>query len=328
MKRLVAVGLAATFLVAACNNSAEEETLVIYSGRAEELVADLFTSFTEETGIQVEVRYAGSTDLAATLLEEGENTTADVFFSQDPASLGAVGEMLAPLPAGVLDLVDPKFSDRSGRWVGVSGRVRTFIYHTGAGIDPPATLDDVTDPMWRGQIGVAPTNASFLAFMAAMILERGEDATLEWLEALAANNPQDFPNNATMVEAADNGEILGGLTNHYYLHRLQAEGAGTGAENWYIPDGGLGTLMMPAGVGILSTANSPDAALRFAEYLLSEEAQQFFAEETFEIPLVAGVASAPGVPAVDDIRTPDIDLSRLADVLEDATRLVAQAGLV
>lgn len=328
MKRPIAIGLAIALVMAACGDSSEKETLVIYSGRAEELVADLFADFTETTGIQLEVRYAGSTDLAATLLEERDNTTADVFFSQDPASLGAVAEMLSPLPDDILALVDPRFSDRTARWVGVSGRVRSFIYHTDSGIDPPATLDDVTDPEWAGQIGVAPTNSSFLAFVAAMILERGEAATLAWLQALAANNPQDFPNNATMVEAADNGEIMGGLTNHYYLHRLQAEGAGLGAENWYIPDGGVGTLMMPAGVGILSATESSETALRFLEYLLSEAAQRFFAEETFEIPLVEGVSPAPGVPSADDIRIPDIDLSRLAEVLEDATRLVAQAGLV
>lgn len=329
MRRPIVLTLVIALVLGACASGSDEAgPLVIYSGRSEELVQPLIDEFVNDTGIQVQVRYAGSTDLAATLLEEGETTEADLFFSQDPASLGAVASMLIQLPPETLDLVDPRFADRNGRWVGTSGRVRTFVYNVDAGIDPPASIDELTDPRWSGQIGIAPTNSSFLAFVAAMILDRGEEATLRWLQELAANNPQDYPNNATIVEAADSGEILGGLTNHYYLLRLRAEGAGDHAENWYIPAGDVGTLVMPAGVGILSGTDKPDAAQTFVEYMLSPKAQSYFADEIFEFPVIAGVPSAPGTPSLDEINAPDIDLSRLAEVLEDATRLVAEAGLV
>jgi iron(III) transport system substrate-binding protein len=175
---------------------------------------------------------------------------------------------------------------------------------------------------------VAPTNGSFLAFVAAMILERGEEATLEWLKALAANQPLDYPKNSPIVAAADGGEIEGGLVNHYYLFRLRAEGAGQNAENWFIPAGDVGTLVMPAGAGILAGSDQSEAALRFVEYLLSNDAQTYFAKETFEFPLVPGVDPAVGLPRLEEINAPDIDLSRLAEFLDDATRLVAEAGLV
>lgn len=328
LQRLVPLALVAVILVAACTSADSEGPLVIYSGRSEDLVQPLIDQFENTTGIGVEVRYADSTELAATLLQEGEDTEADVFFAQDPASLGSISEMMSELPEEILEKVDSRFADRDGHWVGTSGRVRTFIYNTSTPIDLPQTIDDVTDPRWAGEVGVAPTNGSFLAFVSAMILERGESATLEWLEALAANDPQDYPKNSPIVAAADVGEIQGGLVNHYYLFRLRAEGEGNDSENWFIPAGDVGTLVMPAGAGIIDGTDMPEAAREFVEFLLSEEAQEYFTKETFEFPLIDGVASAEGVPAIDEITAPDIDLSKLHEVLPDATRLVSEAGLV
>jgi iron(III) transport system substrate-binding protein len=320
----------AGLLVAACAGQGDADgQLVVYSGRGEELVQPLIDDFSEQTGIEVEVRYGESPELAATLLQEGEGTEADIFYAQDPASLGSVSDMLSALPSEITEQVDPKFADRDDRWVGTSGRVRTFIYNTAAtDIELPQTIDDVIDPRWAGQLGIAPTNGSFLAFVAAMIQERGEEATLEWLTALAENDPTDYPGNSPIVAATDAGEIQGGLVNHYYIFRLRAEGAGENAENWFIPAGDVGSLVMPAGVGILDGTDKPDAARQFVEFLLSTEAQEYFATETFEFPLVEGVSSVEGLPALADIASPDIDLSGLADLLDDATRLVAEAGLV
>jgi len=301
---------------------------VVYSGRGEELVAPLLETFTAETGIEVEVRYGGSNELAATLIAEGEETEADVFFAQDPADLGSVAPMMSVLSDETLDLVDPKFRDRDGHWVGTSGRVRVVVYNTGTEIPLPQTIDDVTDPAWSSQLGIAPTNGSFLAFVAAMILERGEDGTRQWLEALAANDPVDFEGNAPIVEATDNGELEGGLVNHYYLLRRRAEGLGQNAENHFIPAGDVGSLVMPAGVGILSATARPEAAQEFVDFLLGSDAQSFFATDLYEYPMIQGVDSPEGIPALAEINAPDIDLSELAGVLDLATRLVAEAGLV
>jgi len=333
MKRLFPLLVIIVPVVAACgagngNTGEGDGPLIIYSGRSEELVQPLIDIFTEESGVDVEIRYSGSTELAATLLQEGESTDADVFFAQDPASLGSVAELMSVLPNTILDKVESKFADRDGLWVGTSGRVRTFVYNTDTDIELPQTIDDATDPRWAGQVGVAPTNGSFLAFVSAMILERGEDATLEWLQALAANDPQEYPKNSPIVAAADAGEIDGGLVNHYYLLRLRAEGEGTNSENWFIPAGDVGSLVMPAGAGIMSGTDKPESAQLFVEFLLSERAQVFFANETFEFPLLEGVDPAEGLPSIDEIATPDVDLSELAGVLGDATRLVAEAGLV
>ena len=302
--------------------------LVVYSGRAEELVGPLFEQFETESGIDLEIRYADSSELAATLLAEGEETAADLFFAQDPASLGAAAGLMATLPGETLDLVDERFHDRDGRWVGTSGRVRVVVHNTDIDLPLPETIDDATDPAWAGQMGVAPTNGSFLAFVSAMILERGEDGTRQWLEALAANDPVEFDGNAPIVEATDTGELGGGLVNHYYLLRLRAEGQGNNTENYFIPAGDVGSLVMPAGVGVMANTDSPEAAQAFVDFLLADEAQTFFATETFEFPLIDGVPQPDGVPPLSEIDAPDIDLSDLAGVLDQATRLVAEAGLV
>jgi iron(III) transport system substrate-binding protein len=316
--------------VVACggDGEAEEGPLVVYSGRSEELVAPLIEDFEAGSGMDVEVRFGDSGELAATLLAEGEDTEADVFFAQDPASLGAAAELMGGLPESTLGLVDARYRDTGGRWVGTSGRVRVVVYNTGSDVPLPQTIDDTVGPDWAGQLGVAPTNGSFLAFVSAMILERGEDGTRQWLEALAANDPVEFDGNAPIVEATDNGELSGGLVNHYYLLRLRAEGAGQSSENWFIPASDVGSLVMPAGAAITAGTTNPEGAQQFVDFLLSEEAQTYFATETFEYPLLEGVPAPEGAPPLAGINSPDVDLSELAGVLDLATRLVAEAGLV
>lgn len=328
MSLLVVLGV----VFAACGGSAgdSEGPLTVYSGRSEDLVAPLIEQFETETGIEVEVRYGNSTELAATLLAEGTSTDADVLFAQDPASLGAAGPLLATLPEDLLTLVPERFADGSGRWVGTSGRVRVLVYdsETVSADELPGSVDDLTDPRWNGVIAIAPTNGSFLAFVAAMILERGEEATLEWLEAIAEADPIDYPSNSPIVVAADAGEVAVGLVNHYYLFRLRAEGAGLRAENHFFDPGDVGGLVMPAGVGIVESSDRPDAARRFVEFLLGETSQRYFATETFEYPLVPGISPADGLPPIDSVIGPDIDLSDLSDALDRATDLVTRAGLL
>ncbi|MEE9298357.1 MAG: iron ABC transporter substrate-binding protein [Acidimicrobiia bacterium] len=324
--------VAALALVTASCSDASSTTLTVYSGRSENLVGPLFDRFTEETGIGLAVRYAGSTDLAATLREEGSNSPADVFFAQDPASLGAVAEagLLATLPDDLLGLVDPRFSDARGRWVGTSGRARVVVYDTTrlSPDDLPSTVFGFTEPEWAGRVGIAPTNGSFLAFVAAMIVIKGETATAAWLDGLAANHPGKYEKNSPIVAAVEGGEIETGLVNHYYLLRLQAEEGETAAANHFLANGGPGSLVMPAGAGVLATSDDRESAERLIEFLLSMEAQRYFAEETFEYPLVSGVEPVAGLPPLELLGAPALDLSALARALDRATDLVAEAGLL
>lgn len=310
----------------------EDGTLTVYSGRSEELVAPLIEQFEEETGVNVGVRYAGSSELAAAILEEGTNSPADVFFAQDPASLGtiALAGLFTELSDDIVGMVPERFSDSGSRWVGTSGRARVAVYDESI-VDPAELPDDengFANPEWRGRVAIAPTNGSFLSFVSAKILLEGEEATLAWLEGMAANQAPTYPKNSAIVAAVDEGQVETGLVNHYYRYRRAAEEGSTVAVNFFFPSSTAASLVMPAGAGILGSAENPEAAKAFIEFLLTREAQEYFAAETFEYPLVPEVEPFPGLPSIESITTPDIDLSLLATVLDRATDLVSQAGLL
>jgi iron(III) transport system substrate-binding protein len=307
-------------------------TLTVYSGREEELVAPLFDRFEQETGIEVEVRYGDSAELAATISEEGGNSPADVFFAQDPGSLGALEtqELLARLPDSVLNRVDDRFRDPDRHWVGTSGRVRVVVYNTDevSTDELPASVFDLTDPKWRGKIGIAPTNASFQAFVSAMILSLGEERTREWLEQLKANEPRFYEKNTPIVEAAAAGEIEVGLVNHYYLYLVKEEQPDAPVANHFLSGDDPGALVSVAGIGILDGSDQEDAARRFVEFLLSDDAQRFYVDEAeeAEYPLVAGIEPKEGLPALDELGGPQLELDDLGPQLERTLELLNEVG--
>lgn len=294
--------------------------LVIYSGRSENLVAPLIEKFEQETGITVEVRYGGTAEMAATILEEGDNSPADVFFAQDAGSLGALAQAgrLEKLPDEILNKVNARYRSPNGEWVGASGRARVLVYNTDQlqESDLPENVFGLTDPKWANQVGWAPTNASFQAFISAMRKLNGDDATRQWLEDMIANGVQSYDNNVAIVEAVGKGEIQLGLSNHYYLYRfLEEQGETFPARNYYFPDGGADALVNVAGAGIVNTTNQEELALRLVSFLLSDEAQQYFADETVEYPLVtADIKVNPLLKPLSELNPPQIDLSDLSDL--------------
>ena len=326
------LGAALLALAAAACGGGDEESLTVYSGRSAELIGPLLERFSEQSGIEVGVRYAGTAELAALLLEEGDRSPADVFIAQDAGALGAVqaAGLLAPLDDALLERLDPAFRSRQGEWVGLSGRVRVVVYNTEA-VDPaelPGSILDFVDPRWEGRIGWAPQNGSFQAWVTALRATQGEEAARAWLQAVRANGAVEYPNNTSIVQAAASGEIEVGFVNHYYLHRFLAEeGDGFGARNHYTAPGDVGTLVNVAGAGILASSGEPAAAERLLEFLLGEEAQRYYAEETFEYPLLPGVPSTAELPTIAELRPLDVDLSRLED-LEGTLRLLREVGVL
>ncbi len=311
------------------------QRLVIYSGRSESLIQPVIDDFSAVTGIEVEVRYGSTSEIAGLLLEEGENSPADLFYAQDPGGLGAVAAagLFADLTSDVLGKVPSRFADPDGKWVGISGRARTVVYNSELITDPAAQLpEDImgfTDPSWDGKIGWAPTNGSFQAMVTAMRAVWGDDQTSEWLQGIQANNPTVFPNNTPIVEAAGSGEITVGFVNHYYLYRFLAEDANFPAKNYFLPSGGPGSLIMVSGAGILDSAENHLNATRFLNYLLSDAGQQYFASQTYEYPVVDGVIISDGLAplAALDALAIDIPLGDLED-LQGTQDLLLELGII
>jgi iron(III) transport system substrate-binding protein len=333
--RLVGLLAVLALAAAACGGNGDggsDGTLTIYSGREEELVKPLFDRFEEETGINVEVRYGDSAELAATIAEEGGNTRADVFFAQDPGSLGAVetAGRLANLPDSILNRVDNRFRDPDRHWVGTSGRVRVVAYNTEelSPNDLPNSILDYTDPRWKGKIGFPPTNASFQAFVSAMILERGEERTRAWLEAIKANDPKLYERNTQVVEAVAAGEIDVGFVNHYYLYLVKEEQPDAPVANDFLPGEDPGALVSVAGAAVIEGSDQESEARQFVEFLLSDESQRFYVDEAeeAEYPLVDGIEPKEGLPPLSQLRGPQIELDDLGPQLERTLELLNEVG--
>ncbi|MDP2726324.1 MAG: extracellular solute-binding protein, partial [Dehalococcoidia bacterium] len=194
--------------------------------------------------------------------------------------------------------------------------------------DLPESIWGFTDPKWKGRIGWPPTNASFQAFVTAMRKLEGDARARQWLEGIQANSPKKYANNTAAIQAVASGEVQVAFINHYYLFgQLKEKGESFAARNYYPKKGDVGALLNVAGAGILSTAKDKKAAEAFVEYLLSEGAQRYFAEQTFEYPMVQGVATDPRIMPLSQIETPNIDLSDL-DALDGTLKLMRELGIL
>ncbi len=332
--RLALPAIASALVLAACGGTSDEadgddDPLTVYVGRDEELVAPLIEQFTEETGIEVEARYADTLELGATLLDEGEDSPANVFLSQDAGALGALSDagLLAELPEEITSAVAPELTSTDGTWVGVTGRARVIAYD-GEELDAdevPDSVEDFTAAEWEGRVGLPPGNASFQSFVTGFRVAEGEEAAQAWLEGMADNDLQSYERNGEVLEAVNTGQLDIGLINHYYWYQTAAE---VGEENMraqlkFAEAGDPGALVNVTGAGIVS--DHPDARA-FVEYLVSEAGQTYFVENTFEYPLVEGIDAPEGLPALADLQGPEIDLSDLAD-LETTVAMIDESGL-
>ena len=331
---LAAVVAALSFAAGAATAPTQSTSLTIYSGREQQLVKPIMDRFTRETGIELKIRYASSTSLATALVEEGRNSPADIYWSQEPGTLGLVGArgLLARLPQATVGKVPARFSTRSRRWVGTSGRSRVLVYNTNElrESDLPASVWGLSNARWKGKIGIAPTNASFQAFLGATIRLFGEARVRAWLRGLEANDVRFYPNNTTVVQAVGRGDIEVGLVNHYYIYNLLAETPDLPVRNHWFRDGDPGNLVLAAGVGIVASTQKATTAQRFVDFLLSKTGQRLIARGpgAAEYPLVKGVPRRPGLRPLDSIKGPKYNLGRLSADLTPAVRMLLEEGFI
>ena len=337
MKRLL---LLLTFLalalgIAACGDDGESGSdaggeLTVYSGRNQDLVGELLERYQKETGTKLEIRYSNSADLAATLIEEGDNSPADVFFSQDAGALGALQKegLLAQLPETITGEVDERYRSTKGEWVGFSARARVIAYDKRElkESDLPKSVLDLTKKEWKGRVGWAPTNPSFESFVTALRKLRGEDVAKSWLEGMVENDTKAFKNNIAVRDAIANGEVDAGLINHYYVaEAIATEGEDYPVALFFPPGGDPGSLVNVAGGAVLKTSKKQAEAQKLLSWLLGRTAQEYFADKTKEYPLSAGVGPDPALTPLEEIEQPDIDLSDL-EGLAESVALIRDSG--
>lgn len=327
-----AIGIGAALILSGCGSTPadkDEGDLVIYAGRDEGLISPLIKAFEQDSGINVDVRYAETPQFASTILIEGDKSPADVFLSQDAGALGALSKegLLKKLPEDITGAVFENYTSSDDTWVGVTGRARVIAYD-GEKLDAdevPGIVEAFTADEWKGKVGFPPGNASFQSFITGFRVAKGDAAAKAWLKGMADNDLQKYEKNDLVLEAINEGSLEIGLINHYYWYQLATE---VGTENMraqikFADPGDPGALVNVTGAGILS--DHPDAQT-FVEYLISEAGQRYFVENTFEYPLIDGVDAPEGLPALDELKGPEIDLADLAD-LETSVSLIEAAGL-
>jgi iron(III) transport system substrate-binding protein len=285
----------------------QNQSIVVYSGRGESMVGELFKNMEEKLQINIEVQYAGTQEMVTRMLTEGDQSPADIIFAQDSGHLGALANkgQLATLPDSLLNSVDPKFRDEAGTWVGTSGRLRVLVYDSEQ-IKPedlPKTLKELADPKWKNKLGWAPGNSSFQSHVSVLRNVWGEEETKKWLTGVIKNSPKRYPKNSPQVSAANEGSLTIGWVNHYYLHRLESEKRK--AVNYSFPSKDAGNVMMLAGVGIRKNSPNKENAEKVIAYLTSVEGQSYFTLNNYEYP------TRPNVPTHKEV--PDINLEHLLE---------------
>lgn len=310
--------------------AAETGSLVVYSGRSKALVEPLVTKFTEQTGIQVEIKYGGTSQLAIAIMEEGAQSPADLFWAQDAGALGALGNsgMLRSIPADVMGMLDASFVNASGTWIATSGRGRVLAYSSERADTNalPQSVFDLTDPKYKGRVAWAPSNGSFQAFVSAMAEMHGVERTREWLVAMRDNGAVAYTNNNAILQGIAAGEADYGITNHYYLLRNKAQDANFPVEQTYFANGDVGNMLNVAGVGLLASGKNTASADAFLAFILNQESQLYIATEVFEYPVTA---IDQGSGSIEPARSaaPVLDLEKIAD-LEATVALLREVGLL
>ncbi|NYI71144.1 iron(III) transport system substrate-binding protein [Naumannella cuiyingiana] len=311
-------------------STTEPGTVTLYSGRDEKLVGPIIDRFRAETGVNVEVRYGNSAEMAAQLAEEGEATPADVFYSQEVGAVGALArrDLMGQLPQATIDRVAPQFRPAADRaWVGVTARSRVLVYNEGALGDAPAPtgMEGLTDPAYRDLVGLVPGNAGFQAAMTGFRVSRGEPAAEQWLRDMKTNGVNTgYESNGDLLEAVGRGDQAIGLINHYYWARQEpAERDRT--KIVFPTSDDPGGLVNATAAGVTKKGETNPAAVQLIDYLLSETGQQAFVDETWEYPVVPGIEGPADIPPLAELGGPKIDLTDL-DSLEQTQAMLTREG--
>ncbi len=327
------IALIATFLTGCASDSdqaSDVTELTVYSGRSEEYIAPFFAEYEAQSGIKLNIRYGDSAELAAQILEEGSNSPADLFLAQDAGSLGAVSAagLFIELGQDVASDIPTQFIAANRTWVGVTGRARVLAFSPERVSAIPTSFADLTNPAYKNKVGIAPTNASFQAFVTALIENKGEDFTKKWLSDMKANGAKIYAKNSLIVEAIDKGEIDLGLVNHYYIWETsESLGRPVKAEVSYFAPGDFGNLINVSGAGVFASSKKQAAAAELINYLTSAAVQQKFVKDTHEYSLIAGSSAPEGVPALDKIGAPTVDLKSLVNIKRTQDLLI-EVGLL
>ncbi len=280
---------------------AQDRVLNLYSSRHYQTDEALYANFTKQTGIKINRIEAGEDPLIERIRSEGERSPADVLITVDAGRLWRAEQLglFQPVKSAVLEQRIPEsFREPGGRWFGFSTRARVIAYNKDK-VKPGeiSTYEELADPKGKGRVCMrSSTNIYNLSLMGALINHLGEQKAEAWAKNVNANLAQQPKGGDTdQLKFVASGACDVTISNQYYYARLArsqkpddkqvADKIGIVFPNqktW-------GTHVNISGAGVMKNAPNREAAVKFLEYLASDEAQRYFAEGNNEWPVVAGV---------------------------------------
>ena len=313
---------------------ARPATLTLYTAQHPQVDALLAAEFTKETGIKVRLHEGEGPDIASQIIQEGADSPADVFLTENSPELNLLDEknLLAPIDPATLKQIPAQYSAADGNWLGILARENVLAYNpakvsVGA---LPASLLDLAKPEWKGKVGIAPSDADFLPLVSAVIKQDGKQAALSWLRGLKANGLI-YQDDESVVAAVSRGDVATGIINNYYWYRLETELGPNKIDSkiYHFKNGDIGGLINVSGVAVLKSSKNQAEAQQFLAFLVSKPAQEMLGKSDIdnEYPLLPGVPPNQKLAPFKGLQPPAINVSQLGDD-QEAGQLLQQAGLI
>ncbi len=318
---VASVVVMAAMLYGCSSSSSTPDAITLYNGQHVQTTDALAAAFTKETGIKVNIRSDDEDVFAAQIVDEGSHTPADVLMTENspPLQYLASKDLLAPVDPSTLANTPSTFNSPDGKWVGVTARVSVLDYNTNLlkPSDLPTSAMDLADPKWKGKLGIAPGETDFQPIITSIARTYGEPAALKWLEAVKENAGSHlYPDNETLTDEINKGQVSIGIINQYYWYREQVE---KGASNMhsaitYFAPGDVGYVIDIAGAAVLSASHNKPDAQKFLAFITSKQGQEIIAHsDSFEYPVASGVTTAKPETPFTSLQPNPITVSELGD---------------
>jgi len=311
--------------------------LNLYSARHYDTDERLYSDFTDATGIVINRIEGKADELLARMMAEGANSPADVLITVDTSRLERAKDsgVLQSVDSDVLEAKIPaNLQDADNQWFGFSQRARIIFYDKDTIETPPQTYADLADPAYKGQVCIRSSSNTYnQTLLAAIVTHEGEEAATAWAQGVVDNMARAPQGGDTdQLRGIVSGECGIAVSNTYYFARaIRTDVDGVSASidriGYVFPDqDGNGAHMNLSGAGVAVNAPNRDNAVRFLEYLASDQAQQYFSAGNDEYPVVAGVEMADSVKQLGDFKADEVNLSDVAKNLPVAQRIFDAVG--
>ena len=329
----IAGALAAVTLLplSACGFAAGDDTAAVHVYSARSYGAEqAYQRFSDETGIEVEFLNGSDAELRERLQAEGADSKADVFMTVDVAnlSLAADQQLLAPTPSPVLDgAVPASLRDPQGRWYGLSQRARPVLFNpTKVKPEDVPTYASLADPRWKGRICLRTSTSAYTqSLVASFLAHRGPAEAKKVVLGWMANEPQILANDIEIVRTIAAGGCDVGITNHYYVARELAANPSLQVGIAWPEQAATGVHVNISGAGLTRSADNPDGARRFLEWLATN-GQSLFVDGNFEYPVNSSVPPTQALQRFGTFRADQLNVGRLGGFNAEAVRLLTDAG--